>query len=182
MPEIRYVDGQPAVRNTGVLTEARDIQAVWLWDCGPDEPEMPEPPEPPFGKEGDPKYDLAKLQYKRALKRYEDGLLDYEAKDKEHRHWHTNVRGPIEVLFSSTNARDALVHDGAAVEEKRQQRRRYYLSSRTRGSERLKNYGLPNGVVPGPGHRENLERQIAGEKEFVEILKSDPHFGQETRP
>jgi len=51
------------------------------------------------------------------------------------------------------------------------------LSSRTRGSGNLENFGLPNGVKPGPGHRENLERAIAGDKEFIDALKADPHFG-----
>jgi len=82
----------------------------------------------------------------------------------------------------SCDARDALEHDAKAVADGRQKKQRYYVSSRTRGYERTKNLGLPNGIEPGLGHRENLERQLAGEKEFVEILKSDPQFGQESRP
>jgi hypothetical protein len=181
MPEIRYLDGQPAVRNSGILTEQRDAQTVWLWDCGPEEPMLPEPPEPPTGKDGEPKYDLARLQYKRELKRYEDALIAFEAAEKEFQRWHKVEQGPLELRFDSTLARDALLHDARAVEDGRQEKRRYYLSSRTRGSEKLRNLGLPNGVEPGKGHQRALELQIAGDAAFVEILKADPHFGQETR-
>jgi len=182
MAEVRYLDGQPAIRNTGILTEQRDIQAVWLWDLGPEEPEPPDEPIPPALPITDPKYHLENLRHKRAVKRFEDELVLYDRLEREFQHWHKNVRGPIEFRMNSTEARDALEHDGRAVADKRQKKLRYYISSRTRGHERTKNLGLPNGIEPGEGHRENLERQLAGEKEFVQILKSDPQFGQESRP
>ena len=167
---------------TNNLIDEHAKSMVWLWDCGPEEPAPPEEPEPPSTPFGDPKYHLENLRHKRAVKRFEDELVIYERNEAEFQHWHRNVRGPVEMMMWSVNARDALQHDGRAVEEGRQKKRRYYISSRTRGYERIKNLGLPNGVEPGEGHRENLERQLAGEKEFVEILKSDPQFGQETRP
>jgi hypothetical protein len=155
---------------------------VWLWDCGPEDPVPPEEPMPPATPFGDPKYHLENLRHKRAVKRFEDELHIYERNEAEFQHWRRNVRGPVELMMWSTDARDALEHDARAVKEGRQKDLRYYVSSRTRGYERAKNFGLPKDVMPGEGHRENLERQLAGEKEFVEILKSDPQFGQETRP
>ena len=155
---------------------------VWLWDCGPEEPAPPAEPEPPVLLMTDPKYHLENLRHKRAVKRFEDALLIYERNEAEFQHWHRNVRGPVELMMWSTDARDALAHDAKAVADGRQQNLRYYISSRTRGYERVKNLGLPKDMLPGEGHRENLERQLAGEKEFVEILKADPQFGQETRP
>ena len=177
MAEIRYLDGLPAVKNSGLLTEARAQGEVWLWDIGPEEPLPPDEPLPPTLPITDPKYHLEQLRHKRAVKHYEAELLIYDRNEAEYQHWHKNVRGPVEVSMWSPNARDALEHDARAVEEGRQKKRRWYLSSRTRGSERLKNYGLPKDVVPGPGHQENLERQLAGEKEFIEVLKKDPQFG-----
>jgi len=179
MAEVRYLDGAPAIRNSGLLTEARAQGEVWLWDCGPEEPMPPDEPVPPALPITDPKFHLENLRHKRAVRRFEDELVAYDRLEREYQHWQNNIRGPVELSMWSPNARDALNHDARAVKEGRQKKRRYYLSSRTRGSERLKNYGLPPGIEPGPGHQENLDRQLAGEKEFVDILKSDPHFGQE---
>ena len=145
---------------------------VFLWDCGPEEPVPPdEPDQPPLN---DP---LALLRRKRAVKRYENDLLIYDRNEAEYQHWQKNVRGPVEIVMWSCDARDALEHDARAVEDKRQKKLRYYISSRTRGYEKARNFGLPNGITPGAGHQENLDRQIAGEKEFVEVLKKDPQFG-----
>jgi hypothetical protein len=145
---------------------------VFLWDCGPEEPLPPDEPDPP--PVNDP---LALLRHKRAVKRYEEALLIYDRNEAEFQHWQKNVRGPVEIVMWSCDARDALEHDGRAVADKRQQKLRYYLSSRTRGYEKLRNFGLPNGMTPGAGHQDNLDRQIAGEKEFIEVLKKDPQFG-----
>lgn len=163
------------------LIDAHSDMKVWLWDCGPEEPHLPEPPDPPSGKEGDPKYDLAKIQFKRALKTYEDALIRYEAQTKEHADWHGKNGGPIEMLFWSVNAKDALINDARAVKEGRQAKPRWHLSARTRGHDKLKNGGLPLGVKPGHGHQAEIERQLAGEKEFVAAMKADPVFGQEIR-
>jgi hypothetical protein len=162
---------------TNNLLDELGKSKVYVWDCGPEEPLLPEAPEAPFGRDGDPKYDLQKIQHRRALKRYEDELLLYERDDADFRNWQRNIRGPVELMMWSVDARDALAHDAEAVADKRQKKLRYYISSRTRGFERAKNLGLPNGVVPGAGHAENLERQLAGEREFVDVLKKDPQFG-----
>jgi hypothetical protein len=164
---------------TNDLLDALAQSKVYLWDCGPEEPRLPEPPEEPSGRGGDPKYDLERLKYKRALKHYEDELLTFENRDKEFRHWHFAVKGPVEIMMWSVDARDALANDSKAVADGRQKKPRYFVSSRTRGWEKTKNLGLPPGVVPGPGHKENLDRQIAGDQKFVEALKADPQFGQE---
>lgn len=169
----------PGVKLSGDLVGFAAPMQVWLWDCGPEEPTLPEPPDPPSGKEGDPKFDLAKLQFKRSLRAYEEALLDYERKQREFKEWITRNGGPIEQQFWSCDARDALANDARAVREERQERPRYFISARTRGHEKAKNGGLPQGMKPGHGHQANMERQIAGEKEFLAAMKADPVFGQE---
>jgi hypothetical protein len=164
------------------LLDAQADLHWWLWDCGPTEPELPEAPEAPSGKEGEPKYDLAKLQYRRELKKYEAALEKYEADSAAYEKWMRDNGGPIEIAFWSVDAKEALENDARAVRDGRQQKARYHISARTPGHGRLKNGGLPAGMKPGHGHQANLERQIAGEKEFVEALKADPVFGQEMRP
>jgi hypothetical protein len=178
MAETRYLDGMPAIKNSGILTETRDAQTVWMWDCGPEEPIIPEEPEPPALLPSDPKHALAMMRHRRAVKKYEDDLAIYDRNEREFQNWHRNIRGPVEMAMWSTEARDALEHDGRAVTENRQKKRRYYVSSRTRGWEKTKNYGLPIGIEPGAGHQENLERQLAGEKEFIDALRKDPQFGR----
>ena len=164
------------------LIDEHGKSKVWLWDLGPEEPMPPQEPIPPAIPATDPKFHLENLRHSRAVKRFEAELLIYERNETEFQQWHRNVRGPVELMMWSCDATDALKHDAKAVADERQKRPRYYVSSRTRGWEKTKNLGLPNGVEPGEGHRENLERQLAGHKEFVEILKSDPQFGQESRP
>lgn len=161
------------------LIDAHAASKVWVWDCGPHEPHLPEAPEAPSGKDGDPKYDLAKLVYRRALKAYEGALEQYERDQKEFDAWKKHNGGPIELLMWSVDARDALQNDARAVKEGRQERHRYYVSARTRGHEKLKNGGLPIGMKPGHGHQANVDRQLAGEKEFFAAMKADPQFGQE---
>lgn len=175
-------DGLLFTKISNPLIEAHASMKVWLWDCGPEEPVLPDPPDPPSGKEGDPKYDLAKIQFKRQLKAYEAALEKYEADMIEFDRWQKNEGGPVERLFWSVDARDALRYDAKAVEEGRQKALRYHLSARTRGYEKLKNGGLPNGMRPGKGQQANLEREIAGHAEMAAALRADPVFGQEVRP
>jgi hypothetical protein len=163
---------------TNNLIDALNQSKVFLWDLGPEEPIPPEEPEPPALPFGDSKYQLEHLRHRRAVKRFEDELAIYDRNEREFQHWHKNVRGPVEIMMWSTDARDALEHDARAVDDKRQHKRRYYISSKTRGYEKIKNLGLPLGIEPGEGHRDNLERQLAGEKEFIEVLKKDPQFGE----
>lgn len=179
MAELRTINGEVAVRNTGPLADARKAQEVWLWDCGPEKPKPPTRPETPSGKQGDPEYDLAVIEFKESLENYEEALKEYAAKKKEHAHWHKVIQGPVELVMWSVNARDALANDDRAVKEGRQEKLRYYISSRTRGWSQAKNHGLPIGVKPGKGHQAALEREIAGEKEFVQALRNDPQFGME---
>jgi len=161
------------------LVDEHASMKVWLWDCGPEEPELPEPPDPPHGKQGDPRFDLANIKFQRALKAYKDALEKYERDAADFKQWARSNGGPIELLFWSTDARDALQNDHRAVAEGHQARPRWHLSARTRGYERLENRGLPVGMNPGHGHQANIERQIAGEKEFLAAMKADPVFGEQ---
>src|SRR5208282_1228932 len=157
------------------LIDAHADMKVWLWDCGPEEPLMPDAPDEPAGADG-PKRDLARLIYKRALASYEQALLKFERDDIDYKNWQKHYGGPIELMQWSCDARDTLQNDARAVAENRQLAPRWHLSSRTRGHEKLKNGGLPAGVKPGHGHQANLDRQIAGEKEFINVMKADPVF------
>ena len=145
-------------------------------DCGPEEPALPVPPDAPEGKAGDPKYDLAVIQFQRKLNAYKDALERYERDVDEFKDWTVRNGGPIEMMMWSVDAADALRNDARAVAEGRQRRPRWHLSSRTRGHQNLPNGGLPAGMTPGHGHQANLERQIAGEKVFVAAMKADPVF------
>lgn len=184
---------------TNNLVDDLTSMHAWLWDCGPEEAVLPDPPEMPSGKDG-PAMDLARLQYKRALLAYEQKLLKYEADVIEYQNFQRRYGGPIEIKQWSCDALDSITYDLRAVFEKRQAKPRYYVSKRT--SSRLQarivgsmretlerekveldvTVGLPKGKKPGAGHQANLERQIAGEKEFVQVMKSDPQFGQEMLP
>jgi hypothetical protein len=169
--------GEFSSYSTEMIDYHRSMQ-VWLWDAGPTEPDLPLPPEPPDGKAGEPRYDLAVIQFGRKLAAYKESLIRYERDLDEFNEWTRQNGGPIEQKFWSTDARDALINDRRAVEQGRQRRRRWYLSSRTRGHSDLPNGGLPAGATPGHGHQANLERQIAGEKEFLAARKSDPVFSE----
>ena len=149
----------------------------FIWDLGPEDPVPPDEPIPPALPITDPKYHLENLRHKRAVKRFEDDLFIYERNETEFQNWHRNIRGPIEHIWWSCDADDAMRHDERAVTEGRQKRRRYYYSSKNKGYGNLPNLGLPNGVKPGVGYQESLDRQIAVEKEFVDAIKNDPQFG-----
>jgi hypothetical protein len=168
------------------LIDMHSDMKVWLWDLGPAKPVAPKRPDPPSGKQGDPEYDLAVIEFKESLENYEAALKAYAQSKKDYAHWERSEGGPIERMFWSCDAADALRNDAKAVEEFRQPDLRYYMSARTRGwgerfvkHPKLQRNGLPHGMTPGRGQQANLERQLAGEKEFVGILKSDPVFGQE---
>lgn len=170
------------VKYRNPLIEANASLRVWVWDCGPEKPVPPERPIAPKGVEGDPEYDLAKLDFRELLEKYDDDLRRYGEQKKEYAEFQKRMGGPVEIWQWSVDARDTFRHDARAVEQGRQKKLRYYLSSRTRGYEKLKNRGLPVGIKPGHGHQANLERQIAGDKEFIAALKADPQFGQELTP
>jgi hypothetical protein len=140
---------------------------VWLWDTGPTEPELPEPPDPPSGKQGDPKFDLANIQFQRKLIGYRGALEKYERDVAEFKQWSSKNGGPVAVMFWSTDATSALKSDARAVAEGRQGKPRWYRD-------------LPPSMKPGHGHRENVERHAAGREEMLAAMKSDPVFGDNT--
>lgn len=150
------------------LAQDREIARVWLWDLGPEKPNAPTRPQPPNGKEGDPKYDLAVIEFKdqlvdyeAALRGYKQALIDYEA-------WQTRFGGPYAFSQHSVDARDTLERDP----------KRYCVMSRTRGHSHLKNQGLPDGVKPGRAHFENLERERAAGIDLENARRRDPVFGE----
>lgn len=158
---------------------AQEAQKVVLWDCGPPKPEMPKRPKPPVGKDGEPEYDLAMIEFREALVDYEAGLRVYKERIAEHTAFHVRNGGPVEFVQWSCDAQDTLRHDGAAVDDGRQAERRYYISSRTRGHAKLRNGGLPNGVKPGHGQAEQDERARQGGLDFETLRRADPVFGNQ---
>jgi len=159
------------------MLDEHALLKVWLWDIGPEKPVAPERPIAPRGQAGDPEYDLAVIELRDKLAGYEARLKEYGRRKDEFADWEIRVGGAIEVLFWSTDARDALANDQRVVAENRQSRRRYYVSSRTRGHSGLANQGLPPDVKPGRAHAENLERQAAGDAALQQARRDDPVFG-----
>jgi hypothetical protein len=146
---------------------------VILWDIGPQKPTMPAKPVLPKGKDGEPEYDIALVEFKEALEVYAEARKAYLAALQEHAKWQKNEGGAIERQFYSCDAYDALVRDPE----------RYYISASTRGSEKLKNHGLPAGYKPGRGQEENIRRAQEGDAEFARLRAADPVFGNpELRP
>jgi hypothetical protein len=170
-----------ATRLTGLdvgFANLHDLQRVILWDIGPEEPKPPQRPLLPKGQgEGDPAYDLAKVEFARELQKYEGDLVMFARRRDEYAEWQRTLNGPVEREFWSVDAADALNRDLVAVREGRQSRRRWYLSSRTRGSEKLSNRGLPEGMAPGRGQSEIERRRIEENAELEVAMRSDPVFG-----
>ena len=161
------------------LIDAHAAMKVWLWDMGPEKPQAPKRPKPPHGKEGDPEFDLAVIEFKEHLENYEEALRAYKRAKIEYAEFEKSKGGPVEMLMWSVDANDALRRDQKAVDEGRQAKPRWCISARTRGYEKLPNLGLPEGMAPGHGHKSNIERQIASDAEFLAAMKADPVFGQE---
>lgn len=171
---------------------------VILWDIGPHKPSAPKRPDAPKGKPGQPEFDLSMLEFKEELENYEAALKAYGRAKTEYADWQKKEGGAIERTFYSCDATDALARDAANApmldvldrdgnpvldeqtgEPKKAPRLRYFISASTRGHERLKNHGLPDGVKPGQGQSENMRRQREGEEEFLRARAADPVFGQE---
>lgn len=140
---------------------------VILWDIGPLKPVAPVKPTAPKGKEGEPEYDVALVEFREELEVYTAARKTYLVALKDYGDWQKNQGGAIERQFYSCDAHDALARDPE----------RYYISASTRGHEKLKNHGLPAGYKPGRGHAENVRRAMEGEEEFAKIRKADPVFG-----
>lgn len=167
----------PGVRHSSVLVGAAELQQVWLWDIGPKKPEMPRKPSAPKApaghkgewKEGDPEYELAMVEFKETLDAYTASRAQYRLDLAAYAAWNKRFGGPYELRQFSCDAHDTLQRDPE----------RYFISSRTRGHEKKKNGGLPEGMKPGPAHAENLRREQAGHEEFEAAMRADPVFGQQ---
>lgn len=156
----------------------RETSMVYLWDVGPPEPSPPKRPKVPKGTEGEPEYDLALSDFRRDMLDYDSAIIRYGQQKKEYAEFMKQMGGPFEVKMWSVDARDALARDQLAVEEGGQEKKRWFMSSRTRGYEKLPNAGLPGGMKPGKGHEENLRREREGDSDLEAVRKKDPIFGQ----
>lgn len=169
--------------NTDLPPNSFDIQNVILWDVGPPKPVAPKRPVVPKvmkdSKEGDPEYDLAKIEMAELLEEYAEGLKRWKQDKIEFAAWHKRNDGPVEISFWSCDAHDALTNDATAVADGRQAEIRYYLSSRTRGHADRPNRGLPDGKKPGKGQAELERRAIEGDADLVAARRADPVFGQQ---
>ena len=146
-------------------------QMVVLWDKGPGKPVPPKRPEVPKGKEGDPEYDLAMVDFREGMEEYEAALKRYKQQKIEHADFVRNNGGPYEITMWSCDAADAL----ARAPE------RYCISAKTRGYEKLKNRGLPIGMTPGHGQAAQEERERQGNIDLEALRRADPVFGQAER-
>ena len=157
----------------------RERSMVYLWDCGPANPKAPVRPSAPKGKEGDPDFDLAMVDFRKAILDYEDALKAYGVNKAEFAQFDRQWGGPYEIRMWSADAKDAFANDQRAVDEGRQPQKRFFISARTRGYEKLPNGGLPGNLKPGRGHFDNLEREAAGEAEGEAMRRADPVFGNQ---
>lgn len=151
------------------MIEDRGTQMVVLWDIGPAKPTQPKRPDAPSGKNGDPSYELAKVEFEDTLAEYKTTLEQYRLNVKAYQAWHKKWGGPYEMYnVWSVDADDHLARDP----------KRYFISSRTRGHAGKPNHGLPEGLSPGKGHYENLKRIEQGESDMAAMRQSDPVFGK----
>ena len=151
----------------GAMAANENISQVFLWDLGPVKPLPPERPTPPKGKEGDPEFDLAKIEFREIMEDYDKALRAYGQAKKDFADFEQRYGGPVERNMWSCDANDALARDPT----------RYILSSRTRGYHHLKNRGLPAGVEPGHGQGEQERREREGDADLMEARRNDPVFG-----
>jgi hypothetical protein len=196
--------------NTDMPPNSFDIQQVILWDIGPSKPVAPKRPVMPKvfkeKKEGDPEYDLAKIEMADQLEEYAEALKRWKQEKIDFADWHKRNDGPVEIAFWSCDAADALARDGANApisnikvldehgqvvlddqgneKEEEVKHLRYFISARTRGYGRLPNRGLPpTAPPPGKGQAELERRAREGDADLVAARAADPVFGQqEIRP
>lgn len=173
-----HVEESPRNDAIGWLNNA-DVSKVVLWDVGPPKPTAPTRPKPPKGTEGDPEFDLAKLEFRDELEAYDEALRRYAQDRKDFKAFEQRWGGPHELTMWSADARDALTNDARAVAEKRQDRPRYFMSSRTRGSEHLANGGLPSSMSPGRGHEAEMDRIRQTGVDLKTMQRRDPVFGEQ---
>lgn len=163
--------------NYAAMARGREISQVWLWDCGPPKPVAPKRPVPPKGRDGDPEYDLAMIDFRESMDEYQKGLKIFGLQKDAFADFEKRYGGPYLVCMWSADAQDALANDARAVKDGRQDRLRYFISSRTRGYEKLPNGGLPPLLKPGHAHEDNLRREREGDADMVAARRSDPVFG-----
>ena len=158
-----------------------EVSKVWIWDIGPEKPVNPKKPVAPKGRDGDPEYDLACVEFKEALKDYEEDRERYKKALKDHADFERKFGGPFEFSQWSCDARNTFDYDADAVKDGRQTRLRFYLSSRTRGNSQATNGGLPEGLKPGHGQADILRREREGMEDLIAARRADPVFGSEMR-
>jgi hypothetical protein len=152
------------------MIEDRGTMMVVLWDVGPRKPVQPKRPDTPQGKDKDPSYEIAKAEFADTLEVYQAELKAFREAKKEYEAWNKQWGGPYEMFnYWSCDAQDALKNDPE----------RYFISASTRGHGALPNRGLPEGLKPGRGHFDNLERIRAGDSDMAKIRQSDPVFGKQ---
>lgn len=149
------------------MAQDRHISKVVLWDKGPPPPEAPKRPIVPEGKIGEPKYDLAMIEFRLAMDDYEKALLAFRRARAEYAEFQEKEGGPYEFSQPSCFATETLSRDP----------NRYCISSSTRGYEGLKNLGLPVGEKPGHGHFERIRRAKEGDADAAAERRTDPVFG-----
>ena len=160
---------------------------VVLWDTGPRRPGAP-PAKPamPAGEKGTPEYDLATLEFQDELEQYAEALKAHRAAKKEWDEFQRRWGGPYEIFnVWWVDARDMLSNgkcrkctncaQGQACESPR------YMLSASSGSQykHLKNRGLPEGMKPGRGQEEQLQRIKEGRDNFLREVRNDPVFGEQ---
>lgn len=182
MPEVQVTPGIKLSGDDSPQTlDVIGMQAVaevYLWDLGPEKPTQPKKPETPRGKNGDPDYELAKVEFEEELETYREAIKTFKRHKDEFAAWQTRYGGPVEYLFDHPNAVEAIANDARAVAEGRQTRLRWYVSSRTRNKSRLPNRGLPEGMKPGHGQADQERRAAEGETDLIAARRADPVFGQ----
>lgn len=137
----------------------RNNLMVRIWDLGPKKPEAPKKPDVPKGKDGDPEFELAKIEFEGALVIYRADLIAYGRARIDYDNWQANMGGPAELEMWSVGAKDAKARDPDRYVDK-----------------------LPRGVKPGPGHFKNLEREQERMSEQDEAARRDPQFGEQRVP
>jgi hypothetical protein len=179
LSELTQLKSEDDKSSFGAMASASDISRVVLWDVGPSRPIPPSRPKPPKGAEGDPEFDLAKLEFRDELEAYDEALRRYKKQREDFKDFETRWGGPHEISMWSADARDALTNDARAVAERRQDAPRYFMSSRTRGSENLANSGLPPKMSPGRGHEAEMERLRQSGVDLRTMQRRDPVFGEQ---
>jgi hypothetical protein len=176
MADIEIRTGEFSVYRNTLLRE-HDLLKVILWDCGPEKPVFPTRPDAPHGKQGDPLFDLAMVDFRDLLEKYEADVKAFKRQQAEFDDWQNRIGGPVERLFWSCDAGDALRYDADAVRRGQQEKRRYFISSKTRGYGHLPNGGLPEDMKPGRGQQAALDQQAADDHAMALARQNDPVFG-----